>query len=428
MKKIKKIIFSLFFIVFSMFQGTIYANQPIYVEIDNKPLILSAPPVIVNDRVMVPMREIFTSFGYNIEWDNESKMIFANREDVSFAMQIGNSEVTINNKLSALDSPPFIKNDKTFVPLRFISEASNAEVSWIPEKNLVKIYKTTKAEGLEEELKKKVVMLYSQDMQGSGCIISNNGIIVTNYHVVDDVDFLKVKFDNGTIYNGEVKLIGVDVAKDIAILKIDKATPDFALIQDLSKINSNEKVLAIGSPNLKLNTVTYGNVLDFDKNNICFSAKIQNGSSGGALFDAEGKLIGITTAGNADETVGFAMPAYLINTVTKNMNINITESKNYSNISYPVYGVYTKKSEKYGNSTDICFGRVLNADYYKLYESDSKDGKYKDSINPIYGKNKWRWGFPSCITVSNTGEDVYFVVSSVKNGVESAWSDPVLIK
>ncbi len=422
MKKFKN---SLVFIIFTflfIFHTNIFAGKPIYVEINDVPLTMSDQPVIENDRVMVPMRDIFTALGYKMEWDNESRMIFAGKDNLSFAMQIGNKEAVVNNKLTYLDTPPFIRNDKTFVPLRFVSTISGAEVSWIPENNLVKIHTNTNT---VENLKNKVVMIYTQNMQGSGCIISEDGLIATNYHVIDKCEYVKIKFNDGTLYTGEVKLVGFDVAKDIAILKINKNTPNYSKIANYAEIKKDSDVITISSPNAKLNVVTYGKVTDFDKNNICFSAKIENGSSGGALFDKNGKLLGITTASTKDEKSFFAIPAYFINEVSLNKNLDVSKAGLYTNTSYPVYGIYTK--QKNNNSVDICFGRVLGADYYKLYESDSLDGVYKDCINPGNGKNKWTWGFPESINVSNVGKRTYFVLSAVKNGVESKWSEPFYI-
>jgi len=96
------------------------------IEFDSK-------PIIANDRTMVPVRFVTERLGAEVEWDGEEREVYINHYGDSMILKIDRSYAQINGKAVALDSPPFIKEDRTMVPLRFISENFGAEVSWDPE-------------------------------------------------------------------------------------------------------------------------------------------------------------------------------------------------------------------------------------------------------------------------------------------------------
>lgn len=159
--------------------------------------------------------------------------------------------------------------------------------------------------------------------QGSGVIISKDGYIVTNRHVIEQAEKVDVVLNDGTTYAAEY--IGSNSQVDIAVLKItpDQDKPLVAITPgDSDGIRVGELVLAIGAPFSLSSTVTQGIVsqkgrasdllpiVDF----IQTSAAINPGNSGGALVDIEGRLVGINTyiqtAGSSGSIgIGFAVPA-----------------------------------------------------------------------------------------------------------------------
>jgi len=90
-------------------------------------------PVIANDRTMVPVRFVTEKLGAEVGWDAEEREVSINHYGDSMILKIDRSYAQINGKAVALDSPPFIKEDRTMVPLRFISENFGAAVSWDPD-------------------------------------------------------------------------------------------------------------------------------------------------------------------------------------------------------------------------------------------------------------------------------------------------------
>ena len=162
-----------------------------------------------------------------------------------------------------------------------------------------------------------------QKSLGSGFVISDDGYILTNNHVVDGADEIRVKFENGKELKGELK--GSDLKLDLALIKVvtDEKLPQAAL-GDSDAIQVGEWVMAIGNPFGLSETVTAGIVSakgrvigsgpydDF----IQTDASINPGNSGGPLFNAKGEVIGINTAIIAGgQGIGFAIPVNMAKSI-----------------------------------------------------------------------------------------------------------------
>jgi len=158
---------------------------------------------------------------------------------------------------------------------------------------------------------------YKQRNLGSGFIISDDGYLITNNHVVRDADEIKVKLSDGREFKGEVK--GRDEKLDVALIKIDDKGHRLpvAPLGDSDKMEVGEWVMAIGNPFGLAQTVTAGIISaqgrvigsgpydDF----IQTDASINPGNSGGPLFNTSGEVIGINTAIVAGgQGIGFAIP------------------------------------------------------------------------------------------------------------------------
>jgi serine protease Do len=160
---------------------------------------------------------------------------------------------------------------------------------------------------------------------GSGVIVSENGYILTNNHVVENADKVEVAMDDGRKF--EAKVVGTDPKTDIAVVKIEATGLPYAPLADSDKIEVGDVVLAVGNPFGVGQTVTTGIVsglgratlgLDYE-DFIQTDAAINPGNSGGALVDAEGRLVGINTAilsrTGGNNGIGFAVPVNLAKTV-----------------------------------------------------------------------------------------------------------------
>jgi hypothetical protein len=100
---------------------------------------IEAPPIIKEGRVLVPLRVISDIFGADLEWISESKEIVITLRSDKIILKVGDFTANINGKRIRIDSPPFISNGRTMVPIRFISESFKSEVDWNPDTKTVLI-------------------------------------------------------------------------------------------------------------------------------------------------------------------------------------------------------------------------------------------------------------------------------------------------
>lgn len=154
--------------------------------------------------------------------------------------------------------------------------------------------------------------------EGSGVIISADGYILTNNHVVEDADEITVHLKDGRSFDAEVK--GTDPESDIAVVKINATGLTAAKLGNSDSARVGEFVLAIGAPFELNDTVTVGHVSakgrsfeqDADQDFIQTDAKILPGNSGGPLVNLYGEVIGINTMiEGLDTGIGFAVPINL---------------------------------------------------------------------------------------------------------------------
>ena len=111
------------------------------ITIDGKQKVMDVAPYIEpsTGRTLVPIRFISEAFGADVEWEPEFKVVTIKLNDTVIKLQVGNSIATVNGNKVQLDQPPVIKDNRTMVPLRFISEAFGATVEWFPDTREVKI-------------------------------------------------------------------------------------------------------------------------------------------------------------------------------------------------------------------------------------------------------------------------------------------------
>jgi serine peptidase DegS len=176
-----------------------------------------------------------------------------------------------------------------------------------------------------DELLRDVLPRYRQRIEnslGSGVIIDHDGHIVTNHHVIENADAIRVQLADERV--ADASIVGRDPDTDLAVLRIDLKDLPVATLGRSDRLRVGDVVLAIGSPVGLSQTVTHGivsansrslGVATFE-NFIQTDAAINVGNSGGALIDTTGALVGINTAVIAKnlgvEGIGFAIPVDLV--------------------------------------------------------------------------------------------------------------------
>jgi S1-C subfamily serine protease len=172
-----------------------------------------------------------------------------------------------------------------------------------------------------------------QSGSGSGVVITTDGYIVTNHHVVDGADVIMVVFSNSESY--QARLVGKDSRTDLALLKIDPPHQLTSIpLGDSGKVRVGETVLAIGNPlGFFQQTVTAGIISalerqvdltdsDYSHTFIQTDAGINRGNSGGPLVNLRGEMIGINSAKVSQlgvEGIGFAIPSNTVERVTSDL-------------------------------------------------------------------------------------------------------------
>ncbi|WP_308228295.1 Do family serine endopeptidase [uncultured Prevotella sp.] len=236
-----------------------------------------------------------------------------------------------------------------------------------------------------------------QQGSGSGVIISNDGYIVTNNHVVADADELTVTLNDNKEYSA--RIIGTDKTTDLALIKIDGKNLPAITIANSENIKVGEWVLAVGNPFNLTNTVTAGIVSAKGRSLyqngvesfIQTDAAINPGNSGGALVNTRGELIGINamlySQTGSFSGYGFAIPTSIMNKV-------VDDLKKYGTVQRAVIGIQGSDVKNYVDAQkdqgkDIDLGTMEGIYVAKVTEESAAEEaglKEGDVITAIDGK------------------------------------------
>jgi serine protease Do len=211
---------------------------------------------------------------------------------------------------------------------------------------------------------------FKQKSLGSGFIISDDGYILTNNHVVENTDKILVKISDGKEY--EAKIIGTDEKTDIALIKIKpNHNLPVAEIGDSDLLRVGEWVIAIGNPFGLAQTVTAGIVSAKGRvigagpydNFIQTDASINPGNSGGPLFNMQGKVVGINTAIVAQgQGIGFAIPINMAKSILADLKTKGKVSRGWLGISIQDISEDIAKSMDYKGTTGVLITDVFQND------------------------------------------------------------------
>lgn len=196
---------------------------------------------------------------------------------------------------------------------------------------------------------------------GSGFILTDDGYVITNHHVIENSDSITVSLYDGTAY--EAELIGYDAGNDIAVLKVEAEGLTPVVIGDSENLNVGDSVIAIGNPLGELTfSLTSGAVSALDReitlsNSVTMEliqtdCAINSGNSGGALFNLYGEVVGVTNAkysgsggGASIDNIGFAIPVNHVKDIIKRIIENGYITKPYIGVSV---AEVSRETQSYG--------------------------------------------------------------------------------
>ncbi|MCL2103674.1 MAG: Do family serine endopeptidase [Kiritimatiellaeota bacterium] len=235
---------------------------------------------------------------------------------------------------------------------------------------------------------------YKQTGQGSGFLISKDGYILTNTHVVGDMDKITVKLVDGREY--VAKRIGADTKTEVALIKIEGDDFPCLSIGDPEKLLIGEWVVAIGTPFGLEQTLTVGVVSAKGRSNIGITdyedfiqtdAAINPGNSGGPLLNIDGEVIGMNTAIYSQSGgymgIGFAVPIDMAMQVKGQLVANGRVTRGYIGIVMNPGEVTEQMAKSFGRNEG---GGVLVADVQKGGPADKAGIKSGDIISELNGK------------------------------------------
>jgi len=202
---------------------------------------------------------------------------------------------------------------------------------------------------------------------GSGVIISKNGYIVTNYHVISAASKITVKTHNGKVYTA--KVIGSDPKTDLAVIKIDADNLKPITFTNSNNIEVGDIALAVGNPFGLRESVTAGIVSALNRTSIGLNdyedfiqtdAAINPGNSGGALVDLEGRLIGINSAilssSGGNNGIGFAIPSNMVKFVVTSLITKGKVVRGYLGVM--ISNIDASKAKLYGIDHGVLINQV----------------------------------------------------------------------
>lgn len=260
------------------------------------------------------------------------KIVFACMISALFLSQTAMAAPNVEVNGTQIDTDAVIIDDKTYVPLRGVFEAAGAEVSWNEETQTAGINISNSLSDDElipsviESVSPSVVGIIgrgktesyygSQEgiMSGSGVIIKTGGEILTNAHVVKNMNTILVVMNDGKGYEAQLKYIDEDT--DLAVVKIKKIGLPVVKFANNEDIVVGKQVIAIGTPitfSLR-NSATVGHISGLNRSVgepyrlVQTDTAITHGNSGGALINMNGELVGITSSGYSGTNTNFAVP------------------------------------------------------------------------------------------------------------------------
>lgn len=316
-----------------------------------------------------------------------------------------------SNKLPSLGAKGdlFITSDN---PVVEISEKVGPAVVGITSRSVIKQKTPFFGQIYEEEL----------EGYGSGIIISEEGYIVTNNHVIENADELVVILKGGK--EVQATLVGKDSVTDVAVIKINEPDLTVAKIGDSDQVRQGELAIAIGNPlgHTLAGTVTVGVVSAVNRqitygNNqftmIQTDAAINPGNSGGALVNSKGEVIGMNTLKSKAEGLGFAIPSNVFMPIVEEL---IQKGKiERPGIGVLIAEVTDEMVETYGYPKGVAIaqiGRDSAADKAGLLPNDiiiEVEGKKVETIDELKEEiNKYKVGDIVKFTVWRDGKE--FVV------------------
>lgn len=320
----------------------VYILQVIFHLITKAANLKSETYKLLMDKYKIGIAVLFAALSFFIG------MLFATENNTSSILSSNNKLPEYNTEARPADSIPITSLRDFNNAIVNIAERANPTVVTITTSQTVRVRQQSPFSFFFfDDPRFNQEREFRRDGLGSGVIVSADGYIITNNHVIDNADEIRV-----ILYGGEemdAEIIGTDPASDIAVLKVDRTNMPAVPLGNSNDIRVGEMVLAIGSPLSRdlAHTVSKGIIsasgrssigLNAFENYIQTDAAINPGNSGGALINLDGELIGINTAiasrSGGNQGIGFAIPVNMVRDVMEALITDGRVSRGYIGIGW----------------------------------------------------------------------------------------------
>ena len=240
-------------------------SNDITVTYDGENISFDVQPEIVDDRVMVPMRTIFETFGAKVKWDSDTQTITAKKKSKTIQMTIGSSDMTKNDETYSFDVSPIIEDGRTLVPIRAISDMLGLDVEWNEKNNTVTI--TTPQDDEDESWKNNTgtVDLDNVEVTGDGISVSDNIITISKggdfevtgtlddgQIVIDTEEKVKLRLSGMSLTNKNGSAVYVKNAEKAYITLTDNTENTLTDGENYTSGDENEKGCITSRDNLEI--------------------------------------------------------------------------------------------------------------------------------------------------------------------------------
>jgi len=247
---------------------------------------------------------------------------------------------------------------------RTSGESSIGAIAASAERSVVEIVVTTTSDG-------GFFGPQTQQAQGSGFVYDTKGHVITNAHVVDGATAVRVLFADGSTY--AAKVVGTDANSDLAVIRIQAPASQLhpLVLGDSAQVKVGDEVVAAGSPFGLATTVTSGIVSALNREitapdntpiegAIQTDAAINHGNSGGPLFDAKGRVIGVNSQIESDsggnDGVGFAVPSNTVASIAS--QLIATGTAQHAQLGVTVVTIPAQSAARLGTAAGVAVGTV----------------------------------------------------------------------
>lgn len=340
------------------------AHAAVSVHLNGRAVSFDVPPRVENGRTLVPMRVIFELLGASVSWNEATQTVTAVHPatGTTIVLPVDAPTATVNGRQVVLDAPARVEQGRTLVPLRFVSETLGAQVDWDPVTERADIRwqppsavtvteprapgagpadgaqtgagawpvdRPNQAIDLTQEVVDRAlratVEVWTDVGLGSGFFIHDDGIVVTNYHVIDGASRIQIRTHDGRTH-AVLGVTATDATRDVAVLKTGARHYPALPLAVRARPRAGQRVVAVGSPLGLSGTVTDGIVSNPAREldgvtYIQHTAPISSGNSGGPLILAStGEVIGMNTltidpSEGTAQNINLAVPSSVIEDV-----------------------------------------------------------------------------------------------------------------